>query len=126
MSAFEKIKSLCGGDRADSGNSKTNSKNSFKKKLKVKKLKLTKKRRIKLKKFAEKLQVILQQSRERENILTANNQTINLNKNANFDKSIKKARKNAKQNLEDKEDLFKMQRRLSAFGDEGYMRNDII
>lgn len=126
MSAFEKIKSLCGGDRADNGNSKSNSKISLKKKLKVKKLKLAKKKQIKLKKFVEKLQVVLQQDRERENILTANNKMINLNKNANFDKSIKKAQKIAKQNLEDKEDLFKMQRRLSAFGDEGYMRNDLI
>lgn len=94
--------------------------------MKVKKLKLAKKRQIKLKKFVEKLQVVLQQDRERENILTANNKMINLNKNANFDKSMKKAQKIAKQNLEDKEDLFKMQRRLSAFGDEGYMRNDLI
>lgn len=126
MSAFEKMKSLCGGDRTDSGNSKSNSKNSFRKKRKVKKLKLAKKRQIKLKKFVEKLQVVLQQDRERENILTANNKMINSNINANFDKSIKKAQKIAKQNLKDKDDLFRMQRRLSAFGDEGYMRNDLI
>lgn len=122
MSAFEKIKSLCGGDRADNGNSKSNSKISLKKKLKVKKLKLAKKRRIKLKKLSEKMQNIIQQERERENILNAintnNGKMINL-----FDKSIKKARKKAKkiakQNLNEENDWFKRQRRLLANGIEG-------
>ncbi len=131
MSAFEKIKSLCGGDRADTGNSKFNSKNSFKKKLKVKKLKLAKKRRIKLKKLAEKRQDFLLKERERENrenISKANkaNKEINSNKNPNFYKSIKRAQKIAEQNLEIKKNLFKVQERLSAFGNEGYMRNDLI
>lgn len=121
MSAFEKMKSLCGGNRTDSGNSKFNPKNSFRKKRKVRKLKLAKKRRIKLKKLAEKRQDLLLKQIERENrenISKANNET-NLNKNANFNESVKKAQKIAQKNLKEENNWFKRDLRLLANGIEG-------